>query len=200
MNDNISIFQSATQLSRLRVFSLYIDLPGSIHARWINTSISQFAGHQWVTSTEAWSLGSLAANASMRIMTTGEAAKANILTVTISSLSYRQHGLFAWLEDLAVIKAEDHDKGLFIAYIGEDENHVKESEWSIKQFENISQRMNREMFWQRSPSNAVPDTFWLKTQVNSFLTSHREARKKLIVNDQQLALMGARILPALVNA
>ena len=178
MNQSVLDCPPVPSPERLRIFSLYVDAPGAGHARWINSSISQVAGQRWVTSTESWSLGSLAANASMRIMITGEAAKANVLSVTISSLGYRHHALYAWLDELAAIKPAHPERGLLLIYLGEDETPAKELEWTLTQFENVGRRMNREMSWQRAPINSVPDAGWLQRRVASFLASRRTAQNQ----------------------
>ena len=100
MEVNLLTHPATAAIGRLRVFSLYLDFPASVRARWANSTISQLAGENWITSTEMWKLDSLTASPAIRTMITGEAAKADVLLVTVSSVSYRHHELIRWLEAL----------------------------------------------------------------------------------------------------
>jgi hypothetical protein len=200
MNTNQLPRHRPTDCGRLRVFSLFLDFPGSIHSRWINSTISQLAGEQWITSTESWNLGSLTMNTSIRNIFTGEAAKADILTVTISSLGYRQHELFDWLGNLATFKNSREGNGMMFGYFGDDEHHQREMDWTVNQFQQSAVSLKREFAWQRMAANGGPDLLWLKSNLNGFLTRKLATQNSSPVIAAQPSLTKPCILPVLAGA
>ena len=155
---------------RLRIFSLYVDFPGSVRARWANCTLSQLAGENWVTSTEMWRLDSASTSIAIRNMIAGEAARADILLVTISNLNYRQHELVAWLESVAICPTDRQSPGLFIGLFGEDDHQSGELKWTVDQCRNCSLSMNRDFIWHCMETAAPTDDSWLKVNLDTFLS------------------------------
>ena len=181
MNVNTLTHRGTMVHGRLRVFSLYVDFPGSIRARWANSSISQFAGEHWITSTELWRLDSLATNAALHRMVNGKAARAEVLLVTISSLDYRQHELMRWLESLALWPTDRQDPGLFVGVFGDDNRHASELNWTLQQCRNSSREMNRDFVWHKMETGATENFVWLKAHLSHFLSrKHSRTEKSLI--------------------
>ena len=167
---------------RLRVFSLYVDFPGSIRARWANCSIGQFAGENWITSTELWRLDSLATSASLHKMINGEAARADILLVTVSCLDYRQHDLMMWLESLALWSTDRQDSGLLVGVFGDDDRHASELKWTLEQCRNSSRAMNRDFIWHQMETGATENFVWLKEHLNQFLGRKQARTEKPLIS------------------
>jgi hypothetical protein len=169
MEVNLLIHHDKAASRRLRVFSLYLDFPASIRARWANSTVSRLAGDNWVTSTEMWKLDSLAAGPAIRHLFTSEAAKADVLFVAVSSLNHRHHELIAWLETLGSHFTDRPHAGLLIGLFGDDADNNSELTWTVKQCRNCARPMNRAFDWHWMESGAMADDSWLKTSLQPFL-------------------------------
>jgi hypothetical protein len=106
---------------RLHLFSLYVDFPSAVRARWATGQISRLAGEQWIVSTEMWNLDSLTTSEPIRKMITQDAADADVLVIAMSSLDWRELELVQWLDSLTAGKASRPGPGLFIGLLGDDE-------------------------------------------------------------------------------
>ena len=169
MNINALPHHGTAANGRLRVFSLYVDFPASVCARWANSTISQLGGPNWITSAEMWKLDSFATSTSIRNMITGEAARADVLLVTVSSLGYRHHELIRWLEALATWPTNGQSTGLLIGMFGDNDNHNSELNWTVEQCLNCAGRMNRDFIWRWMETSAMSDYSLLKENLEPFL-------------------------------
>ena len=174
---------------RLRLFTLYVDFPAAVRARWASNAISKYAGESWITSTEMWKVDSLAASNAISKMVAQEAARADIVVVVASSLNYRHHEAVQWLETLAACVTDRQDTGLLIGLFGDDDNHTSELGWTVKTFLNSASRMNRDFIWHWMEAGAMNDCAWLTDNLDSFLERKCvEAEKSL---SSGLALIAA---------
>ena len=158
---------------RLRVFSMYVDFHASIRARWANSIIGKIAGQNWITSAEMWKLDSVDASPAIGNMITGEAAKADILLVAISSLNYRQHELIDWLETLVTRPTERQNTGLLIGMFGDDDDHASELKWTVNKCQHCARPMNRDFVWRFTQTGTMADNSWLEGQLQPFLGRKR---------------------------
>lgn len=182
MNLNTLTHHGTTAHGRLRVFALYLDFPASIRSRWANSTVSQLAGQNWITSAEMWKLDALATSAPIRNMITGEAAKADVLFVAVSSLSYRHHELIRWLETLATCVTDRQNPGLLIGLFGDDDEHNSELNWIVKQCLHCAGQMNRDFIWRWMETGAMSDYSWLKGNLETFLARKRTVTEKALLS------------------
>src|ERR1700690_4499968 len=102
---------------RLRVFSLYVDFAAAGRARWAASQIATLAGEHWKSSSEMWSLDSVAASEPIRKMIAQDAANADVLVIAMSSLERRELELVEWLDSLAEETTHRTASGLFIGLL-----------------------------------------------------------------------------------
>ena len=172
---------------RLRLFSMYLDFPASIRARWAHSTMSQIAGEQWIISTELWKIDSLDTNAAISRMVTEEAARADIITIVASSLNYRHHPAIQWLEKLGAGASPLAHKGLLIGLFGDDYNHKSELSWTVNQLLNCAAPMNRDFIWHWMGSGAMSDYSWLTDNLQPFLNRKRHEMEDDLLAETQLA-------------
>ena len=103
----------------LHLFSLYVDFPATVRARWATRQISRLAEEQWKVSTEMWNLDSLTTSEPIRKMITQDVTDADVLVIAMSSLDWRELGLVQWLDSLIAGKANRTGPGLFIGLPGD---------------------------------------------------------------------------------
>lgn len=197
MNNHTLTDYRTTACGRLQVFSLYLDFPASIRARWANSTISQLASQNWITSTELWRLDALASSPCILNMSTGEAAKADVLLVVVSSMNYRQHELIAWLKTLALRATDRHHTGLLIGLFGDDEKQSSELNWTVKECLDCAGPMNRDFIWHKLEAGAMVDYSWLKNHLELFLGRKHLAEEQALLSEVPLELAPSSGLPLL---
>jgi hypothetical protein len=188
MNMNTLAHRDAASHGRLRLFSLCVDFPASVRARGANSTISQFAGGNWVVSSELWKLDSLESSPAIRKMATEEAAKADIIAVAASSLNYREHELVAWLESLTAAGIDRQNTGLLIGLFGDDDDRTGELDWTVKEFLNCSRRMDRNFLWHWMETGAMKNHAWLTDKLEPFLDRKRLETGKALLSELSVAL------------
>jgi hypothetical protein len=162
---------------RLRLFSLYVDFPAAVRARWATSQISRLAGGQWRASPEMWNLDSLTTSEPIRKMITQEAAAADVLVIAMSSLDWRELELVEWLNCLTAGKANRPESGLFIGLLGDGKGQAMELDWTVKQFLRCARQMDRNFIWRWMDRDAMADVdYWLTDSVEALLTRKQPGR------------------------
>ncbi len=147
---------------RLHLFSLYVDFPAAVRARWATGQISRLAGKQWKTSAEMWNLDSLTTSEPIRKMITRDAADADVLVIAMSSLDWRELELVEWLNSLAAGKANRPEPGLFLGLLGDGRGEAVELDWTVRQFLRCARQMDRDFIWHWMNRDAMVDDDWLR--------------------------------------
>ena len=168
---------------RLHLFSLYVDFPAAVRARWATSQISRLAGKQWKTTTEMWNLDSLTTSEPIRKMITQDAADADVLVIAMSSLDWRELELVQWLDSLAAGKANRPGSGLFIGLLGDENGRAGELDWTVKQFLRCAQRTDRDFIWHWMEPEAMIGGDWLADSVESLLTRKQPARDVIFLQE-----------------
>lgn len=168
MKKTFSKSESVTR-GRLRLFSLYLDFPAAVAARWVTTQISGHAGGQWKAAAEMWKLDSLTTGGSISKMAAEDAAAADVLIVTLSSLARRETELVQWLDALAPAHAQRAATGLFIGLLGGQEPPPDELDWTVKHLLRSAQRTDRDFIWRWMGSDTLAESGWLKKSVDALL-------------------------------
>jgi hypothetical protein len=167
---------AALATGRLRIFSLHLDFPASVRARWAASTIIKLAGEPWTCSAEMWKLESLHTASSIRKMLTDEAAKADVLIVALSSLNRRELELVQWLESLAAAPGRPNP-GLLIGLFGDENQLNRELNWTVKHFMTCAQNTNRDFIWHwlEEPVGGEPE--WLASHIETFLARKLTAQE-----------------------
>jgi len=162
---------------RLHVFSLYVDFPAAVRARWATRQIYRLAGKQWKTSTEMWNLDSLTTSEPIRKMITQDAADADVLIIAMSSLDWRELELVEWLDSLTAGKANRPGPGLFIGLLGDGRGEAVELDWTVKEFLRCARQMGGDFMWHWMDREAMADVdYWLTDSVEALLTRKQPGR------------------------
>jgi hypothetical protein len=168
---------------RLHLFSLYVDFPAAVRARWVTGQISRLAVEQWKTSTEMWNLDSLTTSEPIRKMITQDVADADVLIIAMSSLDWRELELVQWLDSLAAGKANRPWSGLFIGLLGDGKGQAMELDWTVKQFLRCARQMDRDFIWHWMDRDAMVDNEWLMDSVEALLIRKQPGRNVLFLQE-----------------
>jgi len=169
--DNHHLIENAAHTAGiLRIFSLHLDFPASIRARWGVDTIKQLAGDQWHCSTEMWKIESLNTANSVRKMLLDEAARADVLLIAVSSLDRQEIELIRWLESLAGAITNHPVPGLLIGIFGDETCLTRELDWTVKHFMNCARNTNRDFIWHWMEEPPVGEPEWLSSHIGTFLT------------------------------
>jgi hypothetical protein len=166
--------QAAAQ-GNLRLFSLHLDFPAAVCARWAASQISRHAAGLWKTSAEMWKLDSLAASGPISKMAAEGAAAADVFIVALSSVARRETELVEWLDSLAAGRTERTTTGLFIGLLGGEEGPADEMDWILKQFLRTAQRTDRDFIWHWMEPCSMTDGGWLKKSADALLARKQPA-------------------------
>lgn len=154
---------------KLHLFSVYMDFPASVQARSMVCTITQQAGSEWLTSSEMWKLDALKSSESIRQMMTKDAANADVIIITVTSLVHHEPALIAWLAALAAEK--NNQSGLLIGLLGDDKTQPKELDWIVKPLLYHSRQMGREVIWHCLEQNLISEVDWLKEHLENLLAN-----------------------------
>lgn len=155
---------------RLHVFSLYVDFPAAVRARWATRQISRLAKEQWKVSTEMWNLDSLTSSEPIRKMITQDLADADVVVIALSSLDWRELELVQWLDSLTVGKANRPEPRLFLGLLGDGRGQAGELDWTVEQFLRCARQMGRDFIWHWMDRDAMVDDDWLTDRVAALLS------------------------------
>lgn len=178
----------ASPETRLRLFSLYVDFAAALRARWATSRIAQLAGDMWKSSTEMWNLDSLNAGEAIRKMITRDAAEADVLVVSVSSLDRRESELVDWLNSLAAVRTGRPVPGLFVGLLGDDNSQTGELDWTVKQLLGCAQRTDRDFIWRWMEAEAMTGDDWLADSVETLLVRKQLARDAAFLRETPVVM------------
>ena len=174
---------------RLHLFSLYVDFPAAVRARWATRQISRLAGEQWKVSTEMWNLDSLTASEPIRKMITQDVADADVLIIAMSSLDWRELALVQWLDSLTAGRADRPGPRLFIGLLGDGRGEALELDWTVKEFLRCARQMDRNFIWRWMDRDAMADVdYWLTDSVEALLTRKQPRRKVTFLQEAAIEI------------
>ena len=174
---------------RLHLFSLYVDFPAAVRARWATRQISRLAGEQWKVSTEMWNLDSLTTSEPIRKMITQDVADADVLIIAMSSLDWRELELVRWLDSLTAGRADRPGPRLFIGLLGDGRGQAGELDWTVKQFLRCARQMDRNFIWRWMDRDAMADVdYWLTDSVEALLTRKQPRRKVTFLQEAAIEI------------
>ena len=174
---------------RLHVFSLYVDFPAAVRARWATCQISRLAGEQWKTSAEMWNLDSLTTSEPIRRMITRDVADADVLIIAMSSLDWRELELVQWLDSLTAGKADRPGPRLFIGLLGDGRGPAVELDWTVKEFLRCARQMGRDFIWHWMDREAMVDEDWLMDSVEELLTRKQPGRDVIFLPEAAIGVL-----------
>ena len=157
------------------MFSLYVDFPATVRARWATSQISRLAGKQWKTTTEMWNLNSLFASDPIRTMITQDAVEADVIVIAMSSLDQRAPELIEWLDSLTAGKANRPGSGLLVGLFGDEEQPAGELDWTVEQFLRWARQNHRDFIWRWMGEESLADGGWLADRVEALLSRKQPA-------------------------
>jgi hypothetical protein len=161
----------------LRVFSLYVDFPASVRARWMVCTIIKLAGPCWNTTSEMWKTDSLRAGERIRKMITQDAANADVILVAVSSLAQSEPTLIEWLDCLAAEKTRRPVAGLLLGLLGDEETQTGELAGTVKPLIRCAQQTGREFIWHSMREDAMTGADWLTEDLENLLARKLAAAK-----------------------
>jgi len=169
--DDKRLIESAAPVSgNLRIFSLHLDFPASVRARWAVSIIKKLAGDHWHCSSEMWKIESLDPAGSIRRMLLDEAARADVILIAVSSLQQRETELIHWLESLPVFVTDRPIPGLLIGLFGDETRRTRELDWTVKHFMNCARQTNRDFIWHWMEEPPLGEPEWLTSHICTFLS------------------------------
>jgi len=172
---------AASATRKLHLFSVYMDFPASVQARSMICTITQLAqqaGPEWLASSEMWKLDALKSSDSIRQMMTKDAANADVIIITVTSLVHHEPALIDWLAALAAEKT--NQSGLLIGLFGDDKTQSKELDWIVKPLLYHARQMGREVIWHCLEQNIISEVDWLKEHLENLLTNKLAAENSPI--------------------
>jgi hypothetical protein len=188
MRLNTLLETDRTTSRALNVFSLYVDFPAGLRAKWAASQITRRAGKRWEVSAQVWKLDSFITAGSIRNLICEEAAQADVLVVALSSLDQPEQEVIAWLKSLAPARQPDvAPGGLLLGLLGDDEHWVKAKDPMVQQLAAVARRRNMDFGWQWMERDAMEDSEWLTGRVEQLLDRKQSAR--LFENGSGLALL-----------
>ena len=154
---------------KLRLLSLYGDLPASVRARWAAGLIARLAGPHWQITSEMWKIDSLQVSEPIREMITDDAANADVIIIAASSLTQHEPVLFQWLNSLEACQNHHPFTGLLVGLLGDDEGTRVDLGCVVKPLIHFAQQADRDFIWRWMEQSALNDSDWLTSCVNQLL-------------------------------
>jgi hypothetical protein len=161
----------------LNLFSLYVDFPAGLRAKWAAGLVTRRAAKYWEVAGQVWKLDSVITAGSLRNLIGGEAAQADVLVVAFSSLDEPEQAVIDWLESLAPARQTDPAAGgLLVGLLGDDENWVGSKDAMVKRLAQIARGRNMDFAWHWMGRDAKEDPEWLADRVEQLLDRKQSAR------------------------
>ncbi len=155
---------------RLRLLSLYGDLPASVRARWAAGRIARLAGPNWQTTSEMWKIDTLQVSEPIRELITNDTAEADVIIIASSSLTGSEPVLAHWLNSLEAGKNHHPFSGLLIGLLGSEEATEADLSCVVKPLIHFAKLANRDFIWRWMESGAMSDSNWLTDSVRELLS------------------------------
>jgi hypothetical protein len=181
MRTDAAVKEAETTNGKLRLLSLYGDLPASVRARWVSGAIARLAGPQWQPISEMWKIDSLQVSEPIRQMITNDAANADVIIIAVSSLAQSELVLTQWLDSLKARGNNRSVSGLLVALLGDEETTTVELGRAVKPLTHFAQVADRDFIWHWMDNGALNDTSWLAGSVLGLLS-----RKSAVNNEPAL--------------
>ena len=156
---------------KLRLFSLYDDLPAAAHARGMAGVIAKLAGPHWRTTSEMWKIDSLQISEPIREMISNDAVNADVIILAASSLSQSGPMLIRWLRCPDTRRNSHPYPGLLIGLLGNDETTTADLDLVVKPLMDFAQLANRVVLWHRTEPGAMDGSDWLTDSVGKLLAN-----------------------------
>ncbi len=169
MDTNRFIKQPEAPNGKLRLLSLYGDLPASVRARWAAAMIARLAGPRWQTTSEMWKIDSLKVGAPIREMITNDAADADVIIVAASSLTQSEPALIQWINSWEACKNNHLFPGLIVGLLGDEETTKVDLNCVVKPLIHVAQLADRDFIWHLMENGAMNDSSWLADSVQDLL-------------------------------
>jgi hypothetical protein len=197
MNTEILIETEPVTDRKLHLFSLYVDFPAAVRARWATRQISRLAEEQGKVSTEMWNLDSLTTSEPIRKMVTQDVAEADVLVVAMSSLDWRELELVQWLNSLTAGKANRPGPRLFICLLGDGRGQAGELDWTVEQFLRCARQMGRNFIWHWMDRDAMVDDDWLMDSVEALLTRKPPGHDVIFLQETAIEVLPETSFPVI---
>ena len=158
---------STVMNGKLRLLSLYGDLPASVRARWAAGRIVRLAGPHWQTTSEMWKIDSLQVSETIREMITNDAADADVIIIAASSLTQNEPALIQLLNSLESCKNHRPFTGLLVGLLGDDEAPNVDLGCVVESLIHFAQLSDRDFIWHWMEKSAMDDPVWLAGSVEA---------------------------------
>jgi len=165
---------------KLRLLSLYADLPASVRARWAISTITKLASPQWQTASDMWKIDSLHVSQPIRQLITDDAANADVLIIAASSLKYGEPMLIKWLDSLKTRTSNRPVSGLLVGLLGDEETKTMELGGVVKPLIHCAQQMGWNFIWHWMGEDAMSDADWLTSNIETLLVSKSAANEEMV--------------------
>ena len=156
--------------AKLHVFSCYGDIPASMRARRTAAAIARLAGKHWRTTSEMWKIDSLQVSAPIREMISSDAVNADVVVVSVSSLTQSEPALTEWLNAMNARKRGCLFAGLVVGLPGDGETSVMELGCMVESLTRFARMTGRDFIWHRMETSVMDDGEWLANGVNDLLS------------------------------
>jgi hypothetical protein len=163
------LVEPATSTGEIRLFSLHVDFPASVHVRWLTGKIIELAGPHWKTSSETWKIDALKASDGIRKMLTSDAINADVVIVAFSLLAQPEPALIQWLNALGAEHISRPTPGVLIALLGNEDSKAQELDEVVKPLMVCSQQLGRDFIWQWMGEIRTLDGAWVTGNINTLL-------------------------------
>jgi len=173
MRLNTVLDSEATAVRTLNLFSLYVDFPAGLRAKWAAGQITRRVAKRWEITAQTWKLDSVITSGSIRNLIGEEAAQADILVVAFSSLDKPEQAVIDWLESLAPALATG---GLLLGLLGDDTNWVTSRDAMVKKLATVALRRGMDFGWHWMGKDAMEDPEWLTHRVDQLLDRKQSER------------------------
>jgi hypothetical protein len=188
MNLDIVLESEKAAGRALNLFSLYVDFPAGLRAKWAANVITRRAAKGWEVTNQVWKLDSVITSGSIRNLIGEEAAQADVLVVAFSALDEPEQEVIEWLESLAPASPADTGAGgLLMGLLGDDDHWVGPKDAMVKRLALAARRRNMNFGWQWMGRDAKEDSSWLTDRVEQLLDRKQSAR--LFESETGLALL-----------
>ena len=154
---------------KLRLLSLYGDLPASVRTRWAAAMVARLAGPHWQITSEMWKIDSLQVSEPIREMITNDAANADVIIIAASSLTQHEPALIQWLHSLEACKHNHPFAGLLVGLLGDDETARADLGCVVNPLIHFAHLGDRDFIWRWMEQSAMNDSSWLTGGVNQLL-------------------------------
>lgn len=165
---------------KLRLLSLYENLPAAVRARWAAGAIARHAGPQWQISSETWKMSSLNVSEPIRQMIVNDVANADVIIIAASSPARNDPVFLQCLDSLEACKNNRSFPGLLVGLLGDDETIYPEPDCVVKLLMQCAQKMGWNFIWRWMGEDAMSDAGWLASNLPNLLVGKLAANEETV--------------------